>query len=47
MPKEIDLISRKIDRLISLVEEGEIKIPPLQRPFIWKVDQVIRLLESI
>ena len=47
MPKEISLINPKIDKLIHRIEDGEIKIPPLQRAFIWKAEQVIKLLESI
>jgi len=47
MPKTIDTNGIKIDRLITRIEEGDIKIPPLQRPFVWKVDQIIKLLESI
>ena len=47
MPKEITQESPKINNLVSRIELGEIKIPPLQRPFVWKIDQVIDLLESI
>lgn len=47
MPKEIDTKSWKIDRIILQISEGQIKIPPLQRPFVWKIDQIIKLLESI
>jgi hypothetical protein len=47
MAKEISVESPKIDLLIRQIETGEIKIPPLQRPFVWKVSQIIELLESI
>lgn len=47
MAKEIITTSIKIDRLITKIAEGEIKVPPLQRPFRWKLDQIIKLLESI
>lgn len=47
MAKEITTSSIKIDRLITKIAEGEIKIPPLQRSFVWKQDQIIKLLESI
>lgn len=47
MAKEITLQSPKIDRLINQVETGEIKVPPLQRPFVWSTEQIIQLLESI
>jgi hypothetical protein len=47
MAKEILTTSIKIDRLIIKIAEGEIKVPPLQRSFVWKIDQIIKLLESI
>lgn len=45
--KEITTNTPKIDRLITQIEMGEIKVPPLQRPFVWTADQIIELLESI
>jgi len=47
MAKEIDIQNPKIGRLLNQIESGEIKIPPLQRPFVWNVNQIIELLESI
>jgi len=44
---EITLSSPKIDKLINRIEEGDIKIPAFQRGFVWKQDQVIKLLDSI
>lgn len=47
MVREINLTNPKIDKLIHRIEEGEIKIPPLQRGYVWKQDQILSLLESI
>ena len=47
MPKQITLENPKINNLVNRVEAGEVKIPPLQRPFVWKISQIIDLLESI
>ena len=47
MPQQIALESPKINNLVSRIEMGEIKIPPLQRPFVWNIEQVLELLESI
>lgn len=47
MKGEITTGSVKIDRLRSKVIEGNIKIPPFQREFVWKQEQVIELLDSI
>ncbi|OIO28847.1 MAG: hypothetical protein COZ31_02120 [Nitrospirae bacterium CG_4_10_14_3_um_filter_44_29] len=33
----------KIDRIISRIEEGDIKIPDFQRGFVWNQEQVINL----
>lgn len=44
---EITPVSRKIDRLISRIEEGDIKIPAFQRGFVWDQNQVLELLDSI
>ncbi|MEC1593484.1 DUF262 domain-containing protein [Bacillus spizizenii] len=39
--------SIKIDRLRNKILEGEIKIPPFQRAFVWKKEQVTDLMDSI
>ena len=44
---EITPTARKIDRLISRIEEGDIKIPAFQRGFVWNQEQVLELLDSI
>jgi len=33
--------------LITAVQRGEIKVPQFQRPFVWRVEQAINLLDSI
>lgn len=47
MKGEIATGSIKIDRLRNKIIEGNIKIPPFQREFVWKQEQVIELLDSI
>lgn len=47
MKGEITTGSIKIDRLRNKIIEGNIKIPPFQREFVWKQEQVIELLDSI
>src|SRR3972149_2645491 len=44
---EITPSSPKIDRIVSRIEEGDIKIPAFQRGFIWDQEQVIELVDSI
>ena len=45
--KELGTASLKIDKLISKIEFGYIKIPPFQRKFVWQQYQIIDLLDSI
>lgn len=47
MRGEVKSDSIKIDRLRTKIFEGEIKIPPFQREFVWEEEQVIELLDSI
>ncbi|MFC1885250.1 DUF262 domain-containing protein, partial [Thermodesulfobacteriota bacterium] len=47
MRGELKSDSIKIDRLRIKILEGEIKIPPFQREFVWEEEQVIELLDSI
>ena len=47
MPNDIGHDNPKINNLVNMIAEGGIKIPPLQRPFVWKAYQIIELLESI
>jgi len=47
MQGEIKTGSIKISRLRTRILEGEIKIPPFQREFVWDEEQVIELLDSI
>lgn len=44
-----ELITRsmKVDKLRQKILDGEIKIPPFQRNFVWKKEQIIDLLDSI
>jgi hypothetical protein len=37
----------RIEKLRSKIVDGEIKIPPFQRDFVWKPQQIIDLLDSI
>ena len=39
--KELGTASLKIDKLISKIEFGYIKIPPFQRKFVWQQYQII------
>ena len=44
---EIQPSAVKIDRLVSRISEGDIKIPAFQRGFVWNQDQIIQLLDSL
>ncbi len=36
-----------IEDLITDIDRGEVKVPKFQRPFVWKVDQALALLDSL
>lgn len=44
---EIQPSAIKIDRLVSRISEGDIKIPAFQRGFVWNQQQIIDLLDSL
>ena len=44
---EIQPSAIKIDRLLSRIAEGDIKIPAFQRGFVWNQEQIIELLDSL
>jgi uncharacterized protein with ParB-like and HNH nuclease domain len=33
--------------LVSDISKGEIKVPQFQRPFVWKAEQALNLLDSV
>lgn len=44
---ELQPSALKIDRLVSRISDGDIKIPAFQRGFVWKQEQIIELLDSL
>lgn len=36
-----------IEDILTDIERGEVKIPKFQRPFVWRVDQALNLLDSL
>jgi len=44
---EIQPSALKIDRLLSRISEGDIKIPAFQRGFVWSQSQIAELLDSL
>lgn len=44
---EIQPTALKIDRIVSRIKDGDIKIPAFQRGYIWNQDQITDLLDSI
>lgn len=45
--KELQINPIKIDKLLNKIKDGDIKIPPFQRKFVWNREQIISLLDSI
>ncbi len=49
IPQNLKITPRaiKFDELIKGVDKSLIQIPPFQRNFVWKVNQIVELLDSI
>lgn len=43
----VDKTEREISELINEIERGEIKLPEIQRGYVWKPTQVAKLVESL
>lgn len=37
----------RVSRLVTRIEQGDIKLPVFQRKFVWKPAQILELLDSI
>ena len=37
----------RIEELVIKVKQGDIKLPKFQRPFVWKRDDILKLLDSV
>jgi hypothetical protein len=44
---ELDPSASKIDKVLSRISSGDIRIPAFQRAYVWKQNQVLELLDSI
>jgi uncharacterized protein with ParB-like and HNH nuclease domain len=44
---ELSTGAEKIDKIISRINSGDIKIPAFQRAYVWKQNQILDLLDSI
>jgi len=44
---ELSTGAEKIDKIISRITSGDIKIPAFQRAYVWKQNQILDLLDSI
>ena len=44
---ELQPAAAKIDRVISRIADGDIKIPAFQRGFVWDQDQVVKFIDSV
>ncbi|CAF4563383.1 unnamed protein product [Rotaria sp. Silwood1] len=44
---ELSLSAEKLDKIITRIDSGDIKIPAFQRGYVWKPSQILDLLDSI
>ncbi|MFD1146341.1 GmrSD restriction endonuclease domain-containing protein [Saccharothrix hoggarensis] len=43
----VDKTEREVRTLVSQIEQGEIRLPEIQRGYVWKPTQVAKLVESL
>ena len=36
-----------IEDILTDIDRGEVKIPKFQRPFVWRIEQALNLLDSL
>lgn len=44
---ELSTGAEKIDKIITRINTGDIKIPAFQRAYVWKQEQILNLMDSI
>lgn len=47
MPEVIETPNRPITPLLSEIKRGIIRVPDFQREYIWQINQVVELLDSV
>ena len=47
MAEKYSLTPTAVEQIISYIKSGEIAIPEIQRPFVWKRSQVRDLIDSL
>ena len=47
MAEKYNASNLSIDQILNFVKSGEIAIPDIQRPFVWKPKQVRDLIDSL
>lgn len=46
-PPELSTVPEKLDKIITRINSGDIRIPAFQRAYVWKQNQILDLLDSI
>ena len=47
MKEKYSVEHKTLDTIIGYINSGEIAIPEIQRPFVWKASQVRDLIDSL
>ena len=47
MEDRYDLNTRKVSSILGLIQSGDIAVPEIQRPFVWKASQVRDFIDSL
>ena len=46
MPEKYEPSTKSIESILGFINSGEVAIPEIQRPFVWKPKQVRDLIDS-
>lgn len=46
-PPELTPSAEKLDKIISRINSGDVRIPAFQRAYVWKQNQILDLLDSV
>ena len=47
MPEKYEPSTKSIESILGFINSGEVAIPEIQRPFVWKPKQVRDLIDSL
>ena len=47
MAEKYSIEQKTVENILGIIRNGEVAIPEIQRPFVWKASQVRDLIDSL